>query len=994
MSQNKEIVNDVNGSTLHAKGRVAPGSGRSQASSVVIKRKPGTTEIRLGTWNVRTMLRKGKLANVIREMRRERVEILGLAEVRWQENGDFCSDGVRVIHAGGKESQRGVALLIEEKTARHVKTIDRYGDRLIMVTIEAEPMDLVIIQVYMPTTSHTEEEVDRFYEIMEQWIDNVKGTNYLVVMGDWNAVVGEGQEEKTVGMYGLGNRNERGNKLVEFCRRRDLMIANTWFKQDKRRRYTWKAPGDGSRYQLDYILVKNRYRNSVKNAKAYPGADADTDHNLVVMTMAVKLKFIKRRKRTRQRWNKEELKIKSREISRKIEEQLQKEKMNQEVGKRWEQLKSVIIQQAESTVGYVKGREARKPWITNEMISDMDERRKWKHQNTEKAKQEYRRLNNKLRRSTEKAKEEWWKEQCKEIEEMQRKGQYDKLYSKVNKLTNKPREIGCKEIKDKHGNALHNLAEIRSRWKEYIEELYSKENRPVRLQIEGPPDNRDDIGPELLREEILAAIGEMKNNKSEGIDNIPVEMLRILGDKAMDELVGICHEIYRSGIWPEDFLQTVMIPLKKKTGAVECADHRTISLLTHASKVLLKVLTKRIQAKADNIGFLGEDQFGFRKGRGTREAIGSLRVLAERRLQHGQDVYVCFVDYEKAFDRVDWHKLMNSLHRLGVDWRDRRLIASLYMGQEVRIRIEGEESEPCKLGRGVRQGCPLSPLLFNIYIEELIHETLEAEEGGIKIGGVQVNALRFADDQAMLAESQESLQSLMNRLNEVSEKWGMRINIKKTKVMRISRDKIKEVALWLNEQKIEQVHEFCYLGSMITEDAKCHREVRRRIALGKEAFNKRKELMRRGFNQELKKTMVKCLVWSVALYGAETWTIRKEDLKRLEAFEMWIWRRMERISWTEHVPNEEVLRRVGEERSLIRTIRKRQKTWLGHILRGESLFRTIIEGHVEGRRRRGRQPMMMMDWMITDGFEQVKKRAQDRQEWRFWEPEPALGQRT
>src|SRR6218665_752828 len=128
----------------------------------------------------------------------------------------------------------------------------------------------------------------------------------------------------------------------------------------------------------------------------------------------------------------------------------------------------------------------------------------------------------------------------------------------------------------------------------------------------------------------------------------------------MKELVQLFKERYNTGVWPEDFLQTVMVPLKKKPNAMTCEVNRTISLLTHASKIVLRVLTKRLQSRAERNNCTGEDQYGFRKGKGTKDAIGAIRVLTERSLQHGQNIYVCFVDYEKAFDRVDWKKLMKS----------------------------------------------------------------------------------------------------------------------------------------------------------------------------------------------------------------------------------------------------------------------------------------------------------------------------------------------
>ena len=120
--------------------------------------------------------------------------------------------------------------------------------------------------------------------------------------------------------------------------------------------------------------------------------------------------------------------------------------------------------------------------------------------------------------------------------------------------------------------------------------------------------------------------------------------------------------------------------------------------------------------------------------------------------------------------------------------------------------------------------------------------------------------------------------------------------------------------------------------------------------------------------------MVKSLIWSVTLYASETWTLRKEDIKILEAFEMWIWRRIERINWMEHWKNVDVLLLVNEERSLIDTIRQRQKNWIGHILRGESLLRTVLEGRIPGKKTRGRPRMMLLDWMM-DGERKMNYRG-------------------
>jgi hypothetical protein len=235
--------------------------------------------------------------------------------------------------------------------------------------------------------------------------------------------------------------------------------------------------------------------------------------------------------------------------------------------------------------------------------------------------------------------------------------------------------------------------------------LYDKEGKPLQDQMQGENESsvqEDFKGPGLLTSEIRAAIKEIKENKAVGVDDIPIEFWKVLGEKGMNEMIGLCKDIYEQGVWPADFTRGILIPIPKKINAVECEDHRTINLICHASKIILKILTKRVESKVRE--YIGQNQFGFKKGCGTRDAIGVMRMLCERSIEHGNDVYICFVDFEKAFDRVNWVKMMSVLTSLCIDWRDRRLIWDLYIRQEVVIRVADGDSEPGIIGRGVRQG--------------------------------------------------------------------------------------------------------------------------------------------------------------------------------------------------------------------------------------------------------------------------------------------------
>jgi hypothetical protein len=167
----------------------------------------------------------------------------------------------------------------------------------------------------------------------------------------------------------------------------------------------------------------------------------------------------------------------------------------------------------------------------------------------------------------------------------------------------------------------------------------------------------------------------------------------------------------------------------------------------------------------------------------------------------------------------------------------------------------------------------------------------------------------------------------------------------------------------------------------------CACEIKSRIAVAKAAFNKKKTVFTSKLVLNLRKKLFKSYIWSIALYGAETWTLRKMDQKYLESFEMWCWRRM-KIIWTDRVRNEEVFHRVKEERNIVHTIKRRKADWIGHILRRNCLLKHVIEGTLEERvevtgRRGRRRKQLPEDFKETRGYWQLTEEARDRILWRI-----------
>ena len=188
-----------------------------------------------------------------------KIEILGISEVRWTGADKVTDEDGCFIYSGGEKAEKGVGVMLATETAKSLKGYWGISERVILVKLEGKPINVNIIQAYAPTTESTEEEIEKFYEDLNKAKLQCKNHEVIITMGDLNAKVGRGRGD-VVGPYGLGTRNERGEKWIDWCEENRLMIVNTWFRQHPRRLYTWKSPGDLYRNQIDYITVNKRFR--------------------------------------------------------------------------------------------------------------------------------------------------------------------------------------------------------------------------------------------------------------------------------------------------------------------------------------------------------------------------------------------------------------------------------------------------------------------------------------------------------------------------------------------------------------------------------------------------------------------------------------------------------------------------------------------------------------------------------------------------------------
>ena len=246
----------------------------------------------------------------------------------------------------------------------------------------------------------------------------------------------------------------------------------------------------------------------------------------------------------------------------------------------------------------------------------------------------------------------------------------------------------------------------------------------------------------------------------------------------------------------------------------------------------------------------------------------------------------------------------------------------------------------------------MSPCLFNFYTDYIMRNTgLDEAQTGIKIARRNISHLRYADDTTLMAESEEELKSLLMKVKEESEKVGLKLNIKKTKIMASG-----PITSWeIDGETVETVSDFIFLGSKISADGDCSHEIKRCLPLERKVMTNLDNIFKsRDITLPTKVNLVKAMVFPVVMYGCESWTVKKVEHRKIDAFELWCWRRLLRVPWTARRSNQSILKEISPGCLLEGLMLKLKLQYFGHLIQSvDSLAKTLMLGRIGGRRRRG-----------------------------------------
>ena len=317
----------------------------------------------------------------------------------------------------------------------------------------------------------------------------------------------------------------------------------------------------------------------------------------------------------------------------------------------------------------------------------------------------------------------------------------------------------------------------------------------------------------LTMDTVTAAISKLKTNKATGTDNIPAEFLKYGGSVIHRALLDLFTKIKLLEVIPEQWYEGIVKPLLKEGNKEMLNNYRGITISSIVYKTFVAIIENQVTDFVEVNKLLGDYQGAFRRDRQCEDHIFSLKGICSVRKSKKNKTYLAFLDVSKAFDTVDRQMLFKHLWDLGIQGKAWKLLRALYTKVSNKVIFGQFESDMYEVINGVKQGCVMSPSLFNLVVADLDHMLIGT--GGVQVGSGRVHGLYYADDIVLLAETNNVLQDMLNICDSFAQKWNLKYNEKKSKAMVIGQ-KFRNEQWQLGDKTISSIKNYKYLGVIIT----------------------------------------------------------------------------------------------------------------------------------------------------------------------------------
>lgn len=712
-------------------------------------------------------------------------------------------------------------------------------DCLCGIDLKINEQDYNILGVYCRTG------VKSIQDTVLNYLDRNKSKKCIIV-GDWNARIGElGDERESKDTV----VNAEGREFLELLDEFNLHILNGNAEGDWKGEFTHAE--NGSQSVIDYATVNDEVMDEILNFRI--GDQIGSDHFPLEIVLTTQFEEEKPEQKWRQSYTPENILKYQRALER------------QQVGEHstWETLKEIMWNAAPKT-----------------LIKNCAQ-----HKNT------------------------WWNEECYKartaVKQALRRARADSQawinYHKMRKdykfLIRKTKS----EWQDRQLQELNKISNIKDAWK------YIKRNRPAK-QKQVPED--EDLITHFMtlldgvaftpienftktdhttmhnthtinEEEFRAHLGKMKRRKASGPDELMAEAL-IHSDRSVKMAIKALMENCLNGnCMPASWRDSIIYPLHKKGCPRQAENYRGIAIGNSVYKLYASIINSRLTQYVEENGLLPDTQNGFRRKRSTIDNIYILNYCAQYAINRGQHLYCAFIDFKAAFDTVNRDKLMRKMKLLNVPEYLIAAVTEIYRSTPYIIAGHKFDTK-----RGLKQGCPLSPLLFAIYISDVDRAFKNQTCGGVVIGRRKVHALSYADDIVLLADRPSELQEMLRVLERYSERKDMTVNTEKSKVLKFSNGGTKSRCEWkYSGTLLEEVNTFKYLGFTFQTSGRMTAHLDAVAANAKRRVCEVWSLGERMFlnNFIIRKQMYKSLVEPTLLYGCEVFGfLSHEQLEKVQ----------------------------------------------------------------------------------------------------------------